>query len=221
MKLAEFLIRKEVSLVLLIVFVISSLLFYEVVIITGNTFDNLPSIAFQSLTQIIFSTKEQNWVIRVLLVEFSWMVRCCPFVLTAIILNHPVIAPSLQKITNRYLAIWVLAWLGISSLGNFFLPSSVLDVTKGYTALLFALALSNSLQENSLLKNLGLCSFGIYLNHLLFVEISQSLMVRLNPSYIDNISTITLLAVSIVIFLVSWVATSLLIRNKQLSRVLV
>jgi hypothetical protein len=149
------------------------------------------------------------------------MFRCLPYVLIALLLSHPAIVPRCNKLLHRALPLWLLVFVVINSIGNLFLPSSIHELARGFSALLLALALSNHLKGNSIIQNLGFCCLGIYLIHLLFVETSQSFLVRFNPDYLDHVSTATLFAVSLAIFFVSWGTTALLVRNKYIAKVLV
>ncbi|XGV94363.1 MAG: acyltransferase family protein (plasmid) [Leptolyngbya sp. BL-A-14] len=221
MKLGEWLIQKQASLRLLVTLTFISFWVYEIVLGTGNMVDISAGLAFQPFLNFIVSTGNQNQILRVLLVEFAWAIRCLPYVLFAIVLTHPKVTPYLKAWINHALPIWLLAFLIINFLGNQLLPDAVHDVSRGFTALLLALSLSDHLQENSIVQNLGFCSLGIYLIHLLFVETAQTIWVRLNPGHINQVSTLTLFAVSVVIFLVSWGAVILLLRYKPIAKVLI
>ena len=104
--------------------------------------------------------------------------------------------------------------------GNLFIPESLYEITRGYTTLLFAISLSTNLKENNTIKNLGSCSFGIYLLHLLLVEVFQSLGNKFYAVTKIPVSTLTLLTSSVLIFIISWAATNLLMKKKSVAKLM-
>ncbi len=71
-------------------------------------------------------------------------------------------------------------FLVINAFGRSILPESMYEITRGYSALLFAISLLE-LNKNSIIKNLGLCSFGIYLVHLIVIETFKAIENRIFP----------------------------------------
>jgi len=219
-KFVEFLIEKKVSWkgVGLITFI--SLLVYEVILSTGNGLARPDNTAFDSLLAAIYPEGNSNPLLRLLLVELFWALRCLPYVMFAMLLAHPKINGFCLKLLTHYSTFWLLLFLAVNIFGSGVLPDAVEEIARGYSALIAAIAISGVLKENALVKNLGLCSFGIYLIHIFFIEVFQSVVVRLYPSYNSSASTAILLLATALIFLVSWGATNFLLKYKRLAQIL-
>jgi peptidoglycan/LPS O-acetylase OafA/YrhL len=220
MRLVEFLIEKKVSWKGVGLIALVSLLIYEVILSTGNGLKRPDNVAFESLLAAIYPEGNSNPLLRLLLVEIFWALRCLPYVMFAMLLAHPKANKFCLKFINNYSTFWVLVFLAVNIFGFWVLPDAVEEIARGYSALLAAIAISNLLKENALIKNIGLCSFGIYLIHIFFVEILQSVLVRLYPGYSSNASTVFLLLATAFVFLVSWGATNLLLKYKRLAQIL-
>lgn len=220
MKFVEFLIEKKVSWkeAGLIAFV--SLLVYQVILSSGNGLKKPDNVAFESLLAAIFPEGNSNPLLRLLLVELSWALRCLPYVMFAMLLAHPKANKFCLKLISNYSIVWVLVFPAVNIFGLWVLPDAVEEIARGYTALIAAIALSSMLKENALIKNIGLCSFGIYLIHIFFVEVLQSVLVRLYPNYSSNASTAILLLAAALVFLVSWGTTIFLLKHKRLAQIL-
>ena len=218
-KFTEFLIKRNISLIGIGTLSLASILLYETILITGNELRNPPNVAFESLLSIVFPEGNSNPLLRLFLVGSFWLFRCLPYIMVAMFLAHPVVEKLSLKYITKYPIFWVIIFVTFNLFGSLLVSKGVEEVVRGYTALIAAIALSSVLKENPLIKNIGLCSFGIYLVHIFFVETFQSIAVRLFPNYVNSVSTSMLLAASILVFLVSWATTELLRRNKLLSRI--
>lgn len=218
-KFTEFLIKRNISLLGIGAMSLASILLYETILITGNGLRNPPNVAFESLLGIVFPEGNSNPLLRLFLVGSFWVFRCLPYIMVAMFLAYPVVNKWFFKYVTKHPIIWVLIFIVFNLLGSLVVSPGVEEVVRGYTALIAAIAISSVLKENPLLKNIGLCSFGIYLIHIFFTEIFQSIAVRLFPNYVNSPSTSFLLAASILVFLASWATTALLRRNKLLSRI--
>jgi len=219
-KFVEFLIEKNVSWrgVASIAFV--SLLVYEVILISGNGLKRPDNVAFESLLAATFPDGNSNPLFRLLLVELFWALRCFPYVMLATLLAHPKANKFCLKSISNHPAFWVLVFLAVNIFGPWVLPDAVEEVARGYSALIAAIAISSVLKENALIKHIGLCSFGIYLIHIFFVEVFQSVVVRLYPDYSNNVSIAILLLAAALVFLVSWGTTNFLLKHKRLAQIL-
>lgn len=219
-KLAEFLVKKQINIKSLFLFLILSFIIYELVLTSGNSFQIGPNIAFESLLKLTLPDGNKNPLLRLMLVELSWLIKCLPYIFIAMLLNYP----SIKKVFLRFnisSTIFLLAmFLVVNAFGKAILPESVYEVTRGYSALLFAISLSMELKENSIVTNLGLCSFGIYLIHLLVIETFKAIENRVFPETMTHISIFSLLAFSTVGFLVSWMTICLILimRKKMISK---
>ena len=219
-KFSEFLIKNKVGLKHLGYITLTSLLLYELVLVVGNNLQGDVNVTFQPLQSIVFSLSNSNPLLRWFQVELSWLFRCLPYVMVAMLLAHPSVQKPFLQLTDQYSILWLFIFFICNAFGALILPESLYEVARGYTALVAAIALSNSLKYHPLIGHIGLCSFGIYLVHLFFVEVFHSFAVRIYPDYVDHIHTSTLVAVSIFIFLISWATTAMLIKHKRTSRIL-
>ncbi|AFZ44048.1 hypothetical protein PCC7418_1880 [Halothece sp. PCC 7418] len=205
----------------LIALCLLSLVGYQIILTSGNYFDNASGLAFQSLFNIPFLGElEDHQFLRILLVEIAFMIRCLPYLFIAALITHPKINLSFQNQTILYLMTTLALFLMINLFGGQLLPISLYELSRGYTALLLALALSHYLPQHPMIKNLSVCSFGIYLIHLLFVDSFQIIENRLDAEAIFRMSTPNLLMFAILVLAISWVATDFLMKKKFLARLM-
>jgi peptidoglycan/LPS O-acetylase OafA/YrhL len=215
-KLVDFLIAKKISLRGLGIIALISLLIYELVLISGNGLKTPDNVAFESLLATVYPSGNSNPLLRWVLVELFWTLKCLPYIMVAMLLNHPTVNQRCLKLINQYSWLWLLIFLVLNAFGALILPQAIYEVARGYIALVAAIAASGQMKYSPLIKNLGLCSFGIYLIHLIFVEIFQSIFIGLYPNYIYDVSTVMLLFISVVILLISWWIIALLMKQKKL-----
>lgn len=204
----------------LALFGLASLLGYEILLRTGNEYQLSVSYAFQPLLANLFPTGNTNPILRLGLAIVAWGLRCLPYICVAAILAHPRTSNFRLKLVKRQPVVWVVLFIILNLVGDRFLPPSLYEVSRGYVALLAAIACSDRLQDRYPIKNLGTCSFGIYLIHLLVIEIFQSLAKRIDPNYLDHVQSIVLLVVAIVSVAISWLVTSWSIEHKSWSRLM-
>ncbi|NJK47671.1 acyltransferase [Candidatus Gracilibacteria bacterium] len=224
-KPVSLLIERKIKLNILILLAILSLILYELILISGNSFENGASLAFQSLLNSIALTNlalQNNQLLRIILVLIAWTIRCLPYIFVAAIASHPNVKVALSNYEKSYVytILLVLLFLAINSFGGNLLPQSLYELSRGYLALLSAIALSNYLPSNRTIANLSLCSFGIYLTHLLFVETFQILEKRLYSEELFRTSTLNLLMFALLSFAVSWIVTDILMRKKSLAKLM-
>jgi surface polysaccharide O-acyltransferase-like enzyme len=210
-------IARQIKLSLLVLLAVVSLIPYELLLISGNAFENGSGVAFQAL----FNSND-NQLLRIVGVTIAWAIRCLPYIFVAAIASHPNIKFILSKYEKNYLYAIVLAllFLTLNSFGGSLLPQSIYELGRGYTALLLGLALSAYLPSNRAIASLSFCSFGIYLSHLLFVETFQILEKRVYPGEVFRSSTPNLLIFALLSLAVSWIATDILMRKKYLTKLL-
>jgi len=219
-KVVESLIARKISLKQIGLLTLISLLIYEIVLVTGNDFQPASNVAFEPLLGAVFPGGNSNPVLRWLLVELVWAIRCLPYIMVAVLLSHPAINKPWLNLVSKQPVWWLLLFIGFNLFGANVLPEAISEIAKGYTALVAAIAISSLLKENALIRNIGLCSFGIYLIHIFFVEVFQSVIIRLYPSYSSNASTAILLLATTLVFLASWLTTNLLLKQKGLAQIL-
>jgi peptidoglycan/LPS O-acetylase OafA/YrhL len=204
----------------LALFGLCSLFAYEILLSTGNEYQLAIGCAFQPLLTKVFPAGHPHPILRFVLAIAAWGLRCLPYIWVAAILAHPNITKFRLKWVERQPVGWVLLFVILNLVGDRFLSPAVYEVSRGYVALLAAIACSHSLQDNRLIKSLGICSFGIYLIHLLAIEIFQSLAKRIDPNYLERINAIGLFSVAIACVAISWLVTSWLMKNKNWSRIM-
>lgn len=219
-RLVENLIVRKFSLRVLGIFALVSVLLYEAVLLSDNGLKTPENMAFESLLRAIFPTGNSIPPLRLILVMFFWALKCLPYIMVAAVLTHPALNQRFLKLVSQHSLLGIIVFVILNAFGAFVLPPAIYEIARGYAALIAAIAFSFLLKENSLFRSLGLCSFGIYLIHLLFVEVFQSIFVRLNPNYVNDPSIVVFLLASMVILLLSWGITALLMQRKVLSRLL-
>jgi peptidoglycan/LPS O-acetylase OafA/YrhL len=197
-----------------------SLLGYEILLSTGNEYQLSVNGAFQPFLAAVLPIGNANPILRLLLTIVAWGLRCLPYICVGAILAHPDTSKFRQNLVERQPFLWVSIFIILNMFGNRFLPQAVYEVSRGYVALLAAMACSHHLQDNSLIKSLGVCSFGIYLIHLFAIEIFQSLAKRIDPDYMYHVQSIVLLVAAIASVAISWLGTRWLMKNKRWSRMM-
>ncbi len=215
--LADFTSRSWQGLVLLGLF---SLISYEILLRTGNEYQLDLGCAFQPLLGVVKPMGNTNPILRLFLAIVAFGLRCLPYIFVGAILAHPKTSKFRLNLVERHPFMWVSLFIILNICGDRFLPQSVYEVSRGYVALLAAIACSDRLQDNHLIKSFGACSFGIYLIHLLAIEIFQSLAKRIDPNYINHVQSIMLLVAAIISVATSWLVTSWLMKNKNWSRLM-
>jgi peptidoglycan/LPS O-acetylase OafA/YrhL len=213
---AECLVWQGVSLKTLVLLSLLSTVTYEVVLTTENGFILGPNVAFQPLFAGFGLDIQQHSLFRVIGVAIAWMLRCGPYIGVALLLQHPSVQKRLPKWSAQSAAIAFLLFFCINGLGDRVLPASVYEVSRGYAALILAIALSTVFGESPLLRNLGLCSFGIYLMHLIWVETFKTLLGRIYPELLTEVTVLTLLTFSSLAWIFSWFLTALLVKRKDM-----
>jgi len=201
----EPLIRLPIRFPILLGFLAFSLIVYQSYFISPD-----------SLDQIVPNT---NKLIYVALVIARYATRCLPYIAIALLLNHPAIRDRLTKFDVKDAVLLSIAFCVFNAFELPWLPSAVHEMLNAYSGLLLALALSNYLKPNPLILNIGQSSFGIYLMHLIFVNTFWSINKRLGLIS-EPISIVSLLGVATLSFLVSWILTFLLMKQKLASRLL-
>lgn len=219
-KLTEFLIARQASWQGIGLVTLVSVLIYEVVLISGNGLKTPGDVAFEPLLAAVLPGGNSNPQLRLFLVALVWALRCLPYILVAMLLAHPSLHERWLAFINKQPVLWLVIFIVFNLFGGLVLPQAVNEVARGYVALIAAIAISGRLTENALVRNIGLCSFGIYLIHIFFVEVFQSVAIRIIPSYNSNASTTMLLIASMLIFCISWGTTSLLLTNKRFAQIL-
>ncbi|WP_310489431.1 acyltransferase [Chamaesiphon sp. VAR_69_metabat_338] len=204
----------------LALFGLVSLLGYEILLRTGNEYQLDVGCAFKPLLTAVLPLGNSNPILRLVLAIVAWGLRCLPYICVAAILAHPQTRKFRLNLVERQPVVWVLLFVILNLVGDRFLPSAVYEVSRGYVALLAAIACSDRLKDNRFIKSFGVCSFGIYLIHLFAIEIFQSLAKRIDPDYLDRVQWSVLLLAAIASVAISWWVTSWLMKQQRWSRIM-
>lgn len=219
LRFANLLVVKQIKPKVLILLFIVSISIYELVLASGNAFRIGSGVAFQGLLESAWLN--ENLVLRLLLVGFAWAIRCLPYILLAMLLTHPAIEKkSFLRFDGKSTLILFIAFLVINISGGELLPEAMREILRGYISLLFSISLSKILKENHFINNIGLCSFGIYLIHLMAIETFKIIANKIYPDMVSQVSILTLLTFSIVGFITSWAATAFLIKKKAVAKLM-
>jgi len=236
---AEFLAKRRINLLVLLFLLLLSTIIYEWQIVSGNNFEfstkfgincleraSSCSVAFQSFTKLIFPNGNKSQLIRLFLVELSWLIKCLPYILMAMLLNHPSIKKTLDKFDVKHALMFFITLILISifwllkTFGFLYFPESLYELGTAFSMLLCGICLSVNLKENCYLKNLGICSFGIYLMHYLVLTIYGVFVSKLPIEIVASSPILTILMLATLSFFTSWAITSVCVSKKPLSRVL-
>lgn len=203
--------HREVNFYVLISLFIITLVSYQALLASGNEFNNAQGAAFLTLLN---GVPDGSWV-RLPMVFIAWSVRCLPYILLAMIGTHPVLQRQQLSFRRWQLPAAIALFITINLVGIYVLPAAVYELGRGYSGLILAIVLSQVLRESDWIQDLGLCSFGIYLSHLLFVESFYIVVNRIYPTFLSGASSLTLLVCAALILLVCWGLTNLLKQRKM------
>lgn len=232
---AGYLAKKKINVFTLLCFFIASILMYESLIVSGNSFEfgdnclektNSCLVAFQSFQKMVFSDPNENQFLRFILVQFSWLIQCLPYVFLAMIFNHPSMRENIFKIGVQYVSAAFVLFLAFSSFSvlNLFsimyFPKALYELGVATCLLFLAITLSGYIKESRILINLGTCSFGIYFVHYLVLIICEMVYSKLALGTLGISPVIILFLFSIVGFGFSWGIASLLTTSKITSKLL-
>ncbi|WGV29224.1 acyltransferase family protein [Halotia branconii] len=216
---------------LLIFCFLLSIYIFDLMSTTGNDFVLGKGIAFK---QIIDTSSFTNlWLfqfMRLILVILSWSIKCIPYIIFSIIINKH----QSQKILYKYmlvdpknLSIKLLLWLFVPLFIGLILLSKIhlLYLLLPYMLFIYAILISRLISQNTLISSiankLGYFSFGIYLSHALITAGFLPIMVKLYPKiWAFELSPLTLIIFSMIIFFISLIITHLISLNKTAARFL-
>jgi len=205
-KLLEALVIQRKSIKLLSILLFISLLLYSGLIHSGNGY-KVGRFAFASLLENMPSVFQNNPLVQFPLTFFAWGIQCFPYVMMAMVLTHSKVHSTI--VTPHYKRARLLGIIGLFLILPFIqtMPPGLDELSMGYIALILAIQLSYHLPENVVLFNLGLCSFGIYLSHHLFVEILEIGLAKINPIFLEKGSLAAVLTIATMSFLLGWMLT--------------
>jgi len=211
------------SILSLVLWLIFSISIYQALFLTDNSFEMDSYIAFSDIIHLIPSG---NWfypIWRIILVYFAWSLRCLPYFLGAILINR-----LLENYQNK----WLYSKQIIISLAFIFyfmntigkrialIPLTLNDLVIAYCLLLLGIFCSKYIKNNILIRNVGLCSFGIYLIHPFVKSAVEIVLNQFLPQFTNSVSIASMLVYSISTFLISWISIFILSKHKLFSKLI-
>jgi peptidoglycan/LPS O-acetylase OafA/YrhL len=193
---------------------------YQYLLSSNNYFKLGPNTAFDGLVSAFMPGVNHNPLIRVILVAIAWLIRCAPYVLAALIINYVPTKMASTNLNRQIAGISLAIFLLISFLGSDSLPESIYEISRAILLLLFAIYISHDLPASTLIKSVGLCSFGIYLMHYMVIQVLRVPIGKLYPALINHVSVPSQLMFATLGFGISWLATTFLMRRKFISKLM-
>lgn len=216
--LANYLSQVKYSIFLLSFLATVSISLYQLLMISKNDF-NLDS--YDAFVQLFPAANWDNilaQVWRCILVNLAWLIRCLPYFAIALLLQA-ILRKDTQWLDRPANVTAIFGFfLLVDILGAKYLPNAVSELLIAYSLLLFGIAVSKHISNSSLITNLGLCSFGIYLIHPLVKSIVEILLTKTIPQVTQSVSITSMLIYSSSSFLLSWLAISLIQKNKLIAK---
>lgn len=212
------LIERKIGLLALAILISISIAINGIIDATGNGFQLGEGIAFSSLLQWVPKGITHS-IVRVILVELAWIIRCFPYAVGALILHHFLNRLEVFQSRSRSLALLFMGLFFITAtIGKMWLPHSLQDVLVAYFLLTAGILGSNSLKDSKFVASLGACSFGIYLIHPIPMSLVKGLIGKVFPTLSQQVSIASMLTFSVSSFLLSWLIVSLLSKNKMIGK---
>lgn len=197
-----------------------SLIIYQLVLSTNNQFDIASGWAFRPILESVNLAFSDSFFVHLLSVIAAWTIRCLPYLLTAILIAQTNLARKITKLNPLQIIYLCIAFCLINSMSYLFIPSAFLEILRGYSAVLTAIAISRYCQGIPLIDSLGNTAFGIYLIHLMILEIIQITSNRLNfPNLVDP-SLLVLFLITTFSFFASWFLSIGLMKSTKLSKLM-
>ncbi len=215
--LRKHLLKRKIRTLFLLFLV--SFIVYDIVVVTGNFADHLEFNASYSIFYAL-SIWQINPLIKIVLVEFWWLLICLPYILMAAIINHPHLKINQQKLNRYSTVLFFFIFILINTFGRMLTPLLISEFIVGYSLLFFAISLSQNLSQNNLISNLGICSFGIYFVHHLVINLLQTIADKVLPHSMHEVSIMSLFIFSGIGFIISWLVTFCFTKNKLTSKYL-
>lgn len=211
----------HISYIFIGIFAIFSIIIDEWLIKSGKGFQLNPNTAFQNLIQTAGWEISSLPLLRFLLVQIAWLIKCFPYLFIGILLFP--LCNQIKKWNSSY------RLTAIISCGIIFLfsgavaisigiPEVLKNVLQAYSLLLLSILISGYIQKGWIFQSVGVCSFGIYLIHPFAMLGVKSFLPNILPSLSNEVSVLSMMTISIASFTISWIAISLMIRNKWIAK---
>jgi len=216
--LVDYLAKRQIGIKVLGCLFLFSIGLYQLLVVSGNSFQLGPNVAFEGLSSLILPDANKNPLLRVVFAVTAWAISCMPYISISMILNYLFTKTNFLGLVGRYGIFLLPIFVVANTFGSAVIPNSLNDLLRAYSLLLFAISLSKFLNESSIVANLGLCSFGIYLVHPLAINVVEVVLTKINPNFVSQVSVSSVLLFSIPSFLISWLVVALLIKKQWLAK---
>ena len=217
---AKYLNEQKAGLVQLVALALGSIVVNEIIHITGNSFRLGDGIAFASVLEKIPDGIEHA-IARIIFVELAWMIKCLPYVFTALALHRFLARLRLSERRAKILSIiFLVLFLLTTTAGKVLLPHSLQEILVASFLLLAGIFASGSLRDSSVVESVGACSFGIYLIHPIPMNFVKMAIVKIFPALSQQVSVTSMLIFSISSFILSWLIVSIVNRKSRVNRYL-
>jgi peptidoglycan/LPS O-acetylase OafA/YrhL len=201
-----------------------SLVLYATLESSGNGFQlSETSVAFKSLANSLNIDLMKNPLLRLVLIEIAWVVRCLPYFSIALILNKLRLSEELSNVKITVPIGLAILFILFDTVGKVLLPVGFSELAIAFSLLLFSFSVSNHFRNSAVvtpIASVGLCSFGIYLIHPFVMCSLKPIIGRFSPDTSTHISIFSISILSLFSFVVSWIIVNYLTRNKLISKYL-
>jgi peptidoglycan/LPS O-acetylase OafA/YrhL len=216
--LGKYLQDKNISINRLVVLSLVGIVIYHLMLVNNNSFILGPNIAFPEIIKWFDARKINYGVVRLILVELAWIIRCLPYLFIAMCINYWLAKVS-ERIIHKNIAIvlFLSIFISTTALKTFF-PEALTEIIMAYSLVLFAIAISKKIKESILIANLGICSFGIYLIHPLVKSFVEIIIIRVAPRLTERVSILSMLVYSGLTFAISWWIVAQLIKHRLIGK---
>ncbi len=227
--LGDYLQKIKLHISILSVLTVLSLALYKVLFDLDLLFTWNQPFAFRVFLDSWHFSEPWYTLFRLILVLFSVWIICLPYLLGSILLVKVLQKLDDPKIVHQpifrwsvlfFCTIYLLIYIYMALTNSTFLD--IWAILAAYLLLGISIFVSPYLKESGLVKNISLCSFGIYLIHqpVLFYVVRHLIISNFIPGLAAQVSILSILIGSLLCFLLSWLLVSIMIRNKITARCL-
>ena len=199
---------------------ILSLIIYQIILSTNNEFDLVTITAFKPILSSLPTNIASSPLIKIIAVELAWFLRCLPYLWGALLIYQYQIDRKIQQLNFAQIAMIVFSFCLINGVGYLVIPEALQEIMRGYSAILAAIAISSLLKESKVITSIGASSFGIYLMHLIVLDIFQIASNRLGFLNLSHPSMFALLLITTCGFIIPWILSIYLMQSKSLSQLM-
>lgn len=199
----------------------ASMMLYVAIDLSNNNFLLGQGLAFNRLWESVGLEISQYPILRILSVWGVWIIRCIPYLLISLCLHRYL--PRLEKLNRTEILVMAAVTFAVANIANVLLPASLCEVISAYSLLLIGFVISNtpSLEPfRGAITSVGSCSFGIYIIHPFWMALSKGSLAALYPSLIESVSIASILLLSSLCFLGSWLTVYYCSKHRYVYRYL-